>query len=65
MSTFKVSDMTCGHCEKSIKDELSKQDPQVLVKVDLKAKTVDVKNLSDDKVLLALQEIGFTPEKME
>lgn len=64
MGVFKVSDMSCGHCEKAIKQELTKGDPKVKVDVDLKAKTVTVENLSDDRVEFLLKEIGYTPEKI-
>lgn len=62
MGRFKVEDMTCAHCEKAIKAELSKGDPNVVVDVDLKNKTVSVENLSDDRVQFLLEEIGYTPE---
>ncbi|MFP5385967.1 MAG: heavy-metal-associated domain-containing protein [Bacteriovoracia bacterium] len=65
MGIFKVEDMTCGHCEKAIKQELSKGDPKVKVDVNLKDKTVTVENLTDDRVLFLLKEIGYTPEKMK
>jgi copper chaperone len=65
MSTFKVEDMSCGHCEKAITTELIKGDPTVKVKVDLKAKTVEVDNLTDDRVIFLLKEIGYNPEKVK
>lgn len=65
MSTFKVADMTCGHCEKAIKLELSKGNDAVKVEVDLKEKTISVENLADDRVLFLLKEIGYTPEKVK
>ncbi len=65
MSTFKVEDMSCGHCEKAIKTELSKGNPDVKVNVDLKAKTVEVENLTDDRVIFLLEEIGYTPVKLK
>ncbi len=65
MGVFKVSDMTCGHCEKAIKEELKKGDPKIAVEVDLKTKLVSVENLSDDRVIFLLKEIGFTPEKVK
>lgn len=65
MGQFKVEDMTCAHCEKAIKTELSKGDPNVVVDVDLKNKTVTVENLSDDRVQFLLKEIGYTPEKIK
>lgn len=62
MGIFKVEDMTCGHCEKAIRTELAKGDPKVTVEVNLKKKTVAVENLSDDRVLFLLKEIGYSPE---
>ncbi len=65
MGMFKVPDMTCGHCEKAIKAELAKGSSDVKVEVNLKDKTVKVENLTDDRVLFLLQEIGYSPEKMK
>lgn len=65
MGLFKVEDMSCAHCEKAISTELAKENPLVKVNVDLKEKTVSVENLSDDRVLFLLKEIGYTPEKMK
>lgn len=65
MGVFKVEDMSCGHCEKAIKEELTKGDPNVKVDVNLKDKTVTVENLTDDRVLFLLKEIGYTPEKVK
>ena len=64
MSTFKIEDMSCGHCEKAITTELTKGDTSVKVKVDLKSKTIEVENLSDDRVMFLLKEIGYNPEKL-
>ena len=65
MGVFKISDMTCGHCEKAIKTELAKGDPKVKVDVNLKDKTVAVENLTDDRVIFLLKEIGYSPEKIK
>lgn len=65
MSTFKVEDMSCGHCEKAIKEELTRGNSAVKVDVDLKEKTVKVENLPDDRVVFLLKEIGYTPEKVK
>ncbi len=64
MGLFKVDDMTCGHCEKAIRAELTKGDGSVEVQVNLKDKTVKVENLADDRVLFILKEIGYTPQKI-
>jgi copper chaperone len=65
MSTFQVEDMTCAHCEKAIKTELTKGNGAVKVDVDLKSKTVTVDNLDDDRVIFLLKEIGYTPKKVK
>lgn len=65
MGTFKVEDMSCGHCEKAIKTELTKGDSTIKVDVDLKSKIVTVENLPDDRVIFLLKEIGYTPEKVK
>lgn len=64
MGLFRVEEMSCGHCEKAIRLELAKGDPEVKVDVDLKKKTVQVENLSDDRVLFLLKEIGYNPERL-
>ena len=65
MSIFKIPDMTCGHCEKAIKTELARGNSDVKVDVNLKEKTIKVENLTDDRVVFLLQEIGYTPQKVE
>lgn len=65
MSTFKVLDMSCGHCEKAIVKEFQKNYPEAQIDVNLKEKIVEVLNLSDDKAMELLKEIGHTPEKVE
>lgn len=57
--------MSCGHCEKAIKEELGKCNSQAKIEVDLKGKTVKVENLSDEEVIRTLNEIGYTPEKIK
>jgi copper chaperone len=64
MGKFKVPEMTCGHCEKVIKNELAKGDPNIKVEVDLNKKIIQVQNLSDDRVIFLLKEIGYNPEKV-
>ena len=65
MSVFEVSDMTCAHCEKAITTELMRGNGEVKVDVNLKERTVAVENLSDDRVVFLLKEIGYTPEKIK
>lgn len=56
--------MTCDHCEKVIKLELTKFNPDVNVQVNMQEKTVQVQNLADDRVVFLLKEIGYTPKKV-
>ena len=65
MSAFKVPDMTCGHCEKSIAGALKKVSPDGIVKIDLKQKLVEVSNMSDETVESLLKDLGYTPEKVK
>ena len=65
MSTFIVPEINCRHCEKAIKNELAKGDPEIKVEVNIKAKTVKVEKLDDDRVIFLLKEIGYSPQKMK
>lgn len=65
MSQFKVPDMTCGHCEKAITGALKKAGPDVEVRIDLKEKTLDVKNLPDETVAALVKDLGYTPERVK
>jgi copper chaperone len=65
MSDFKVEEMTCGHCEKTIRAALTKESPQVKVGVDLEHKIVKVENLADDRVVFLLEEVGYTAQKIK
>ncbi|MCD8476007.1 MAG: cation transporter, partial [Shewanella fodinae] len=57
---FKVPDMTCGHCEASIRKALADADE---IKVDLPTKKVAVLSPLDDGQLLAsIQTAGYSPE---
>lgn len=62
MGIFRVEELSCGHCEKAIRGELSKGVDSVKVAVDLKEKIVKVENLPDDRVLFLLKEIGYAAE---
>lgn len=57
---LKVPDMTCGHCEATIKKEILKNDKAAEVKVDLKAKEVEVSTkLSQAELISVLDQIGY------
>lgn len=58
---FTVSDMTCGHCEKTVRAALAKELPGAAVTVDLSARKVMVEG-DAAKAEEAIREAGFTPE---
>lgn len=63
MYTFRVSDMTCGHCEKAIRNEIEDLDAQAQVSVDLNSKEVSVQSQQSlESVQKAIEEAGYTPE---
>jgi copper chaperone len=58
---FTVSDMTCGHCEKTVRAALEDALPGAAVTVDLTAHRVTVEG---DRATAeeAIREAGYTPE---
>lgn len=55
-----VENMTCGHCEKAIKQAIASADQNAQVAVDLNAKQVDVETtLSLEQVQGVLKEEGY------
>ena len=65
MSTFRVQDMTCSHCEKSIKSALVQGNHDIKVQVHLDKKQVVVENLADNRVVFLLKELGYNAEKIK
>ena len=56
-----VENMTCGHCEKAIKQAIASEDQNAQVTVDLTTKQVDVETaLSFEQVQSVLKEDGYT-----
>jgi len=61
-TTFNVPDMTCGHCEKSVRSALGEALPGAAVTVDLDAKRVSVEG-DAARAEEAIRDAGYTPEK--
>lgn len=56
-----VENMTCGHCEKAIKQAIANADQNAQVTVDLTTRKVDVETaLSLEQVQSILNEEGYT-----
>lgn len=63
MPVFRVPDMTCGHCEASIRQAIQQVEPQARITVDLGRHEVRVDGASDtDAVWKAMNDAGYSPE---
>ncbi len=61
-TTFTVPDMTCGHCEKSVRSALGEALPGAAVTVDLSSGRVTVEG-DAARAEQAIRDAGYTPEK--
>lgn len=61
-----VEGMSCGHCEKAVKNALGELDGVKLVTVDLASKQVEVEgeNLNDLDLKNAVEEAGYVVESI-
>lgn len=58
---FQVQGMTCGHCERAVKQAVAQVDAQATTTVDLATGRVVVQSSSTREVLAqAIQEEGYT-----
>ena len=58
--TFTVTGMTCGHCERAVKNAVQQLDPQAQVKIDRTANRVDVDSTQPRETLAkAIAEEGY------
>ena len=62
MTRFKLPDMTCGHCVKSITEAIKEAVPQAEVSCDLGSKLVSVAGVDADKIEQLIKEAGYSPE---
>lgn len=60
--TFHVPDMTCGHCEKTVRGALADVLPDAVVSVDLSTRSVSVTG-NAQAAEEAIREAGYSPEK--
>lgn len=59
--TFDVQGMTCGHCERAVRQAVKAVDPNAEVKVDLGAKRVEVESDQLREVIAnAIRDEGYT-----
>ncbi len=58
--TFTVTGMTCGHCERAVKNAVQQLDPQAQVSIDRATKRVDVDSSQPREALAkAIAEEGY------
>jgi copper chaperone len=58
---FHVENMTCGHCERTIRKAIAALSPETKVAVDLRAKHVDIDGpLTAAQIVAALAEEGYS-----
>jgi copper chaperone len=62
-AVFTVPDMTCGHCEKTVRGALEEALPGAAVAVDLSSKRVAVEG-DALKAEEAIREAGYSPERV-
>ena len=60
-ATFKVNDMTCRHCEKTVREALEKDMPEADVVIDIAERTVSVEG-DASKAENVIRDAGYTPE---
>jgi len=60
MTVYKIPDMTCGHCEKVVKETVLGLDGAAKIDVDLTEHTAKISALAGTDVLLAaLKDAGY------
>lgn len=65
MPTFKVPEMTCGHCVATIEKAVKGADATAVVQTDLKERTVAVTSaLSATAIAAVLQDAGYDSETL-
>ena len=61
--TYRVPDISCGHCKNAIEAEVGKLDTVQDVSVDIDARTVSVTGSADDGAIhAAIDEAGYQVE---
>jgi copper chaperone CopZ len=62
MQTYKIEDMTCGHCVRVVEKTIHDIDPLATVRIDLPTKKVEIDTNADPKSISAsLTEAGYAP----
>jgi len=61
MKTLKITGMSCGHCERRVKNALEEIDGVTVVSVSATEDRAEVDtNVEDDVLIAAVEEAGYT-----
>ncbi len=59
---FRIDNMTCGGCAKSVTKAIHSVDPQAQIEIDLRQKRVSVLSTADVAAVTAvLEDVGYPP----
>ena len=61
---FKIENMTCGGCARSVTATIHDVDTTAVVDIDIATKIVNIETAQLDAVLKALDEDGFPAQRM-
>ena len=65
MTTFRIPDMTCGHCASTIARAVASVDKNARLEVSIPQKLVTVASAAPESELAdAIREAGYSPEKL-
>jgi copper chaperone len=65
MTTFKVDDMTCGHCRAAIEKAVHEVDPGAQIACDLAAREVRIEGALDAEAFAtAIRGAGYEPRAL-
>lgn len=62
-TTFTVPDMTCGHCEKTLRAALGEAVPGAAVTIDIATRRLTVES-DAGRAEAAIRDAGYTPERV-
>ena len=66
MRTFRIPDMTCGHCASAISKAVASVDKFALMKVSVSEKLVSVQSTAGETELLkVIRDAGYSPEPVD
>lgn len=67
MHTYRVDDMTCGHCARAITEAVRSQDAAATVEFDMSRHLVRINHTTADaaKLAAAIADAGYTPVAVE